>query len=139
MQFAELDSGTCALMMTMRFTPPHDAVADVSVDRSEVGSWPVFTVHPATGPGRGRLLYLHGGGHITQMSASHWTFVAALVRATGWTAVVPIFPLVPEATHRDVLAYAVSGLGGAVADDAVVQRCRVHHDERQHRRERRRH
>jgi acetyl esterase/lipase len=83
----------------------------------------VFTVHPPTGEPRGTFLYLHGGGHATEITPMHWVFIARVVLAARWTAVVPVFRIVPAATHRDVYPtlqriYASQMAGGR--DAAIV-------------------
>ncbi|MET7992144.1 alpha/beta hydrolase [Amycolatopsis sp. NPDC005232] len=89
-------------MVTEPFAPPAAVLAGFPVDRTTFESWPVFTLSPPGGGSRGTIFYLHGGGHATELSPLHWSFLVKLVTATGWSAVVPVFPLAPTATHRDV-------------------------------------
>ncbi|WP_454726363.1 MULTISPECIES: alpha/beta hydrolase [Cupriavidus] len=62
----------------------------------------VYTVRPR-GAGSGRhILYLHGGGYVFDILSQHWDFVGKLVDALGATVTVPVYPLAPEHTHREV-------------------------------------
>ncbi|MGO4329423.1 alpha/beta hydrolase [Cupriavidus sp. 2TAF22] len=64
----------------------------------------VYTVRPrGAGSGR-RILYLHGGGYVFDIVSQHWEFVGKLVDELGATVIVPIYPLAPEHTHREVFA-----------------------------------
>jgi acetyl esterase/lipase len=76
--------------------------AAVRIERTDFHTWPVFVARPREGEPRGRMLYLHGGGHVTELSPTHWQFIARLVLATGWSAVVPAYPLAPHAGYRDI-------------------------------------
>ncbi|WP_051795583.1 alpha/beta hydrolase fold domain-containing protein [Kibdelosporangium aridum] len=84
------------------YDPPSAVTAWLDVQRSTFESWPVFTVAARDKEPRGRALYLHGGGHATELQPITWAFVTRLALATGREFVIPIFPLAPSATHRDV-------------------------------------
>jgi acetyl esterase/lipase len=90
------------MTITDPFAPPNALAARLDIRRDTFESWPVFTVNPPGGGNRGTIFYVHGGGHVTELSPLHWTFITGLVLATGWSAVVPVFPLAPSATHREV-------------------------------------
>ncbi|MEU4679271.1 alpha/beta hydrolase [Micromonospora sp. NPDC023737] len=72
------------------------------VDRNEFEGWPVHTVSPGAGDGRGHVLYVHGGGYVSHLQPMQLDMVARLAAGTGRTFTVPEFPLAPEHTHRDV-------------------------------------
>lgn len=62
----------------------------------------VVSARPRRGPDLGRrLLFLHGGSYVFEISPHHYRFCAALAEATGATVVLPIYPLAPE---HDALA-----------------------------------
>ena len=69
-----------------------------------VGGWPVYRTAP-TRPSEGGncVVFLHGGGYIHEIVRAHWKFIAHLNRAAGARCVVPIYPLVPHATAKDVV------------------------------------
>jgi acetyl esterase/lipase len=52
------------------------------------------------------MLYLHGGGYVVDLiPAVHWPFIARLACALRRTVTVPIYPLAPEYSYRDVFAF----------------------------------
>jgi acetyl esterase/lipase len=93
------------------FAPPArlgwrvDVVAGVSPD-----GWPLYEVAPRGGRSAGHLLFLHGGAYFRELRDWHWWFVERLVRKSGLTALVPIYPLAPVGT-AEVVVPAVVGLG----------------------------
>lgn len=84
-----------------KYAPPSRVRRRVTVEESRFLGWPVYTVVPR-GPVAGHILYLHGGAHAAEIQAVHWSFIATVAAQTGRTITVPIYPLVPAATHRDV-------------------------------------
>jgi acetyl esterase/lipase len=65
----------------------------------------VFTIAPRQAAAGGRhILFLHGGGYFCDITAAHWSIVARLIRRTGATVTVPLYPLAPQHTVTDVLA-----------------------------------
>lgn len=48
-------------------------------------------------PQGGTLLYLHGGAYVRPITSHHWRFLQTLVEASGFTLLVPLYPLAPEA------------------------------------------
>lgn len=113
---------TRAAMTALRAGPPTyeppsrlgwrvDVVAGVSPD-----GWPVYELTPRGGRSAGHLVFLHGGAYFRELRSWHWWFVERLVRATGLTVLVPVYPLAPVGTAdlvvpavvdlvRDVLRY----------------------------------
>jgi acetyl esterase/lipase len=69
----------------------------------------VVTLHPKGGAGQWHMIYFHGGGFVRPMFKVHWPLVAAMVKACGISVTVPLYPVVPEASHaaQDELADAV--------------------------------
>lgn len=63
-----------------------------------------FTVAPREGASRHHILYLHGGAYVFEMIGLHWRTIAALIRRTGATVTVPIYPLAPRHSWRDAFA-----------------------------------
>jgi acetyl esterase/lipase len=49
------------------------------------------------------VVFVHGGGFVNEVTRAHWRFVAHLVREAGVRCIVPIYPLVPRVTAKDVV------------------------------------
>jgi epsilon-lactone hydrolase len=69
-----------------------------------VAGWPVYYTAPSANPNAGNyVLFLHGGGFINEIVPAHWRFIADLTRHAGVRCVVPIYPLTPRATAKDLV------------------------------------
>ena len=88
--------------------PERRAIADFvrrtcDVEESEVGRWPVFRVRSRQTTGdRRTILYLHGGGYVHEIMRLHWKLVVRLADEFDCSVVVPLYPLAPAATYREV-------------------------------------
>jgi acetyl esterase/lipase len=94
------------------------------VERSANDTWPLFILSPRDKSQQcGTLLWIHGGGHVSELHPTHWDFLSWLVAATGWSALLPVFPLAPSASHRDVYPTLerlyTAGLTGQVVSAVV--------------------
>jgi epsilon-lactone hydrolase len=76
----------------------------VQVTLKTVAGWPVYYTAPSATPDCGNyVLFLHGGGYINEIVRAHWRFVGYLTRHARVRCVVPIFPLAPHSTAKDVV------------------------------------
>jgi epsilon-lactone hydrolase len=76
----------------------------VEVTLKRVAGWPVYHTAPSANPGVGNyVLFQHGGGFINEIVRAHWRFIGYLTRHAGVRCVVPIYPLAPGATAKDVV------------------------------------
>jgi len=86
---------------------PHHPVRlqrNVKVDLRFAEGWPVYHVEPAR-PSRTRhhVIFLHGGAYIHEIVGTHWSFIGRLVDETNTHCVVPIYPLAPRGTAKEVV------------------------------------
>jgi epsilon-lactone hydrolase len=66
--------------------------------------WPVYHTAAAANPDAGNyVLFLHGGGYIKEIVRAHWRIVGHLTREGGARCVVPIYPLAPHGTAKEVV------------------------------------
>lgn len=90
----------------------------VEVTRKDVAGWPVYHTAPSDNPDIGNtVVFLHGGGFINEIVRAHWRFVATLNRDARVRCVVPIYPLAPGATAKDLVP-ATGELLRRVVEDA---------------------
>src|SRR5881397_2088768 len=76
----------------------------VEVTLKNVAGWPVYYTAPSANPDIGNyVLFLHGGGYINEIVRAHWRFIGYLTRHARVRCVVPIYPLAPRATAKDVV------------------------------------
>ena len=99
--------------------------SNVQISRDDLGGWPVYVITPsepkgrAQGESRGEILFLHGGGYALEINAAQWRFAATLARRTGRRVTVPIYPLTPEHTYRDVFP-TLLGIYGRIQEHALA-------------------
>ncbi|MBR1173258.1 alpha/beta hydrolase fold domain-containing protein [Bradyrhizobium sp. KB893862 SZCCT0404] len=71
---------------------------------TKMGGWPVYYTAPSSGhEGCNYVMFLHGGGFINEIVPAHWRFVGQMTRKARVCCVVPIYPLAPRTTARDVV------------------------------------
>ena len=76
----------------------------VEATLTKMGGWPVYYTAPSSGhEGCNFVMFLHGGGYINEIVPAHWRFVGQMTRKAGVVCVVPIYPLAPRATAKDVV------------------------------------
>lgn len=88
---------------------PPTRLEGVRVDRrlpNPLG-WPVYDVVPADRAQQGEgqasvVVYVHGGGWVNEIRIQHWQLTAHVARESRQRVVVPIYPLVPFGTAREV-------------------------------------
>ena len=76
---------------------------DVRVKLTGWAGWPVYETAPASGASRHCVLFLHGGGFINEIVPAHWRFVAHLTRAARVRCIVPIYPVAPRGTAKEIV------------------------------------
>lgn len=75
--------------------PPAKIAARLGIARHEAGGCPVYEVTP-TAPGDTRILYLHGGAYLFEITKYHWRLIAEMAERLHARVTVPIYPLAPE-------------------------------------------
>jgi monoterpene epsilon-lactone hydrolase len=90
--------------------PPRRILSRIEVRRDDVDGYPVYDVTPLRcGPLDGHIVYLHGGAYVLDFIPSlHWPAIAKLANLLGRTVTVPIYPLAPEHSYREVFGFLLS-------------------------------
>lgn len=71
---------------------------------TRMGGWPVYYTAPSSGhEGCNYVMFLHGGGYINEIGPAHWRLIGEMTRKARVSCVVPIYPLAPRATAKDVV------------------------------------
>jgi acetyl esterase/lipase len=89
--------------------PPKWVMRRILVERADLGGRPVYEVRPR-GIHRdalaGDILYLHGGGYVLDLiPLFHWPAIAKLANTLRRNVTVPIYPIAPEHTYREVFPF----------------------------------
>ncbi|GAA0471595.1 alpha/beta hydrolase [Parasphingorhabdus litoris] len=74
-----------------RWFRKHSRVSEYSIDKHKV-----YEIEPKEGSGKNHIFYLHGGAYAFNIVFVHWAMIKKLIKATGASATVPLYPLAPE-------------------------------------------
>lgn len=92
--------------------PPRRVLKRVDVTRNDLDGWPVYEISPKLPDGaplNGHVLFPHGGCYVVDLApALYWPFLAKLSVLLRRTVTVPIYPLAPEHTYREVCPVLVN-------------------------------
>ena len=48
------------------------------------------------------IVYFHGGSYVAEATQNHWDFLEDIVKDTGYTVIMPDYPLTPKYNYQDV-------------------------------------
>ncbi|WP_081286503.1 alpha/beta hydrolase fold domain-containing protein [Mycobacterium asiaticum] len=89
--------------------PSKHLLKKIDVARDDVNGRPVYQVTPRHVPLSelsGHLIYLHGGAYVLDLLPHfHWPAIAKLANLLRRTITVPIYPIAPEHTYREVFPF----------------------------------
>ncbi|TJW13273.1 MAG: alpha/beta hydrolase [Mesorhizobium sp.] len=75
--------------------PPASLRSQLDIKTRTVGGFPAYEIAPKPGE-RKRILYLHGGAYVFQITSYHWRLIADMADRLGFGFTVPIYPIAPE-------------------------------------------
>ncbi|WP_181790660.1 alpha/beta hydrolase [Myxococcus llanfairpwllgwyngyllgogerychwyrndrobwllllantysiliogogogochensis] len=84
---------------------PRALHALTKVEERKVAGRAVFNLTPRQRASGWHLIYAHGGAYVNEFILPHWRIIESLIRHTGASVTVPIYPLAPEFTHRDAYPF----------------------------------
>lgn len=117
--FASVD-GLHARLKAARETedhrPPEEIRKRLDITEREVGGALVYEVDPKNGAGDRRIVYLHGGAYLFELTAHHWKLIAELAERLRVRISVSVYPLAPE--HK---APQIIGTGMALYRDVLKE------------------
>lgn len=91
--------------------PSKRVLKRIDVTRADLNGRPVYRVSPRLVGGdepTGHLLYLHGGAYVLDlMPHFHWPAIAKLANVVRRTMTVPIYPIAPEHSYREVFPFLI--------------------------------
>jgi acetyl esterase/lipase len=89
------------------YRPPPALRARLDIRERRAAGFPVYEVRPKRLESRLRLLYLHGGAYIFEISRFHWNLIGELAERLGAAVTVPVYPLAPEYRLDAILGMAM--------------------------------
>lgn len=75
--------------------PPASLHQRFDIEARTVDGFPVYEIAPRAGE-RKRILYLHGGAYVFEITSYHWHLIAEMADRLGYGITVPIYPIAPE-------------------------------------------
>jgi len=86
---------------TEDYHPPALLKARLDMTETSVDGFPVYEIAPKAGEHR-RILYLHGGAFVFQITSYHWVLIAEMAERLGFGVTVPVYPIAPEHNFHDM-------------------------------------
>ena len=93
----------------------------MSVSSHQVDGFPVYEVSPRSGTKTPmRVLYMHGGAYVFEISRYHWGLIAEMAERLGAQITVPIYPLAPPNDLHSMFGM-VSNVYDAMLEETAPQ------------------
>ncbi|MDU0200439.1 alpha/beta hydrolase fold domain-containing protein [Paenibacillus sp. MAH-36] len=90
------------------YEPPKNMFRKYDCRKYEANGHAYYVVKPLEqAAGNKHIFYLHGGGHVLKITSLHWEFIAYLIDSLHCTVTVPMYPLAPAHSHKDVFEMLV--------------------------------
>ncbi|MBZ9721840.1 alpha/beta hydrolase [Mesorhizobium sp. AD1-1] len=84
-----------AARKTENHRPPASLHQRLDIEMHTVDGFPVYEIPPKSGEQK-RILYLHGGAYVFEITPYHWHLIADMADRLGYAITVPIYPIAPE-------------------------------------------
>jgi acetyl esterase/lipase len=104
---AELNRWIARARLTEDHRPPAAIASRLDIARREVRGRCVYEVNPRGGNSDRRILYLHGGAYVFEITAYHWNLIAEMAERLDAHITVPIYPIAPEHRFEDMFDMAL--------------------------------
>ena len=86
---------------TEDYHPPAPLKARLDITETNVDGFPAYEIAPKPGERR-RILYMHGGAYVFEITSYHWGLIAEMAERLGFGITVPIYPIAPEHNFHDM-------------------------------------
>ncbi|MGE0499443.1 MAG: alpha/beta hydrolase [Rhizobiaceae bacterium] len=87
--------------------PPVRLSRRVAIRQRSISGRVVYEVLPLQEGGGPRILYLHGGAFVFELSRYHWQLIAEMAERLGSRITVPVYPLAPEHGFDDIFGFGM--------------------------------
>ncbi len=88
------------------------------IETSTVDGFPVYGIAPRPGTTK-RILYLHGGAYVFEITPYHWELIAEMAERLGFGVTVPIYPIAPEHDFHDMFGMVGNVYRGMLEETAA--------------------
>lgn len=90
------------------YRPPSNLERRVDIKERKVGTMPVYEVSAKGSSPNKRIVYLHGGAYLFEISAHHWKLIAELAERLPVQISVAIYPLSPEHKVDEIISASMA-------------------------------
>lgn len=81
--------------------PPPLVTQRFDITTHSVAGFPVYDIAAKNGSSK-RILYLHGGAYVFEITTYHWALIAEMAERLDFGLTVPIYPIAPEHDFHDM-------------------------------------
>ena len=84
---------------------PKKKIAECKIHTYTYRERNVFTITQKNGEesdNQKYIIYFHGGSYVAEATQNHWDFLENIVKDTGYTVIMPDYPLTPKYHYQDV-------------------------------------
>ncbi|MDP3896158.1 MAG: alpha/beta hydrolase [Mesorhizobium sp.] len=113
---AEMNRWIARARLTEDHRPPADVVGRLDIRQHQVRGRPVYEVRPRAGAADRRILYLHGGAYVFDITPYHWRLIAEMAERLDAHVTVPIYPIAPEHRFESIFSMALDTYRGMLAE-----------------------
>jgi acetyl esterase/lipase len=85
------------------------------------GQFGCYTLSPSgeATPGRGSVVYVHGGGYVSEIHSAHWTLISDIANASNSAVHVPIYGLAPQHNAAEAIELIQAVIASAASTGPV--------------------
>lgn len=116
---AEMNRWIARARLTEDHRPPAAVSSRLDISQHEVRGRPVYEVKPRDGLEDKRILYLHGGAYVFDITPYHWHLIAEMAERLDAQVTVPIYPVAPEHQFEEIFAMALATYRGMLEETAA--------------------
>ena len=93
-----------------RWFRKHSVISETRVQNQKI-----YEIELRQNSSKHHIFYLHGGGYAFNITFVHWMFLKHLIRKTGASATVPLYPLAPEHDWSESYPFVIAAFEKAAA------------------------
>ncbi len=95
------------LFINSQSKAPETLEEKYNVQISKYNDRSIFVIQPNQVESDKYILYFHGGSYMAEMTEAHWNFLDRIIQETGYSIIVPDYPLTPKYNYKDVFEMVV--------------------------------
>ena len=90
------------LFIDIKSKMPETLQSKYDIQINEFNNRNVFTIEPKQFKNNNYIIYFHGGSYMAEIEDYHWNFIEKIIQNTGYSVIVPDYPLTPKYNYKDV-------------------------------------